>query len=106
MKMTKEYEKGILTVRLQGELDHHAAAELREELDRELEERAIKELVLDFAEVSFMDSSGIGVIVGRYKKLDAMGGKTVIINLSQQVDKILSLSGIKKIIMCEGEKNE
>ena len=50
-----------------------------------------------------MDSSGIGVIVGRYKKIDALGGKMMIIRASEQVDKILELSGIKRILACKKE---
>ncbi len=107
MNIEKTYEKGVLTVKICGEIDHHTANEIRERLDMEIEERAIKRLVWDFKEVTFMDSSGIGVIVGRYKKLEAMGGETLIINLCPQVDKILKLSGIKGIIKCgEGDKDE
>lgn len=106
MTAEKSYEKGVLTVRLYGELDHHTASEIREELDMEIDSRAIKKLVMDFGDVGFMDSSGIGVIVGRYKKLDAIGGELVLINLSPQLDKILEISGIKRIIRCEGDRDE
>ncbi len=108
MNIEKTYEKGVLTAVINGELDHHTAGEVRHALDTEIEEKAIKRLVMDFKGVTFMDSSGIGIIVGRYKKLEAMGGETFIINLSPQVDKILEISGIKGVINCkrEGEYNE
>lgn len=101
MKTELDFAKGTLTARVSGEIDHHTAALLRAELDREIETRSIKKLVLDFEEVTFMDSSGIGVIVGRYKKLEAMGGELSIIRIKNNVDKILEISGIKKIIQCE-----
>ncbi len=103
MKVLMDYKQGVLSAKIQGELDHHTAAELRDSLDLEIESRAIKRLVLDFSGVPFMDSSGIGVIVGRYKKLDGMGGETEVINICPAVDKILELSGIKTIIPCRKE---
>lgn len=103
MKIRIEYASGTLVAKLCGEIDHHTANRLRDVLDREIEEKSIKNLVLDFNEVTFMDSSGIGVIVGRYKKIDALGGRMMIIRTSEQVDKILELSGIKKILSCKKE---
>ncbi|MBE7012331.1 MAG: anti-sigma F factor antagonist [Ruminococcaceae bacterium] len=103
MNVRLEYASGTLIAKISGEIDHHTTNHLREVLDRELIEKSIKNLILDFNEVSFMDSSGIGVIVGRYKKIDALGGKMMIIRTSEQVDKILELSGIKKILSCKKE---
>ena len=90
-----------MTARLSGEIDHHGAREMREEIDRTAEKMRPKTLRLDFTSVPFMDSSGVGVIVGRYKKLEAMGGELSIIRIKNNVDKILEISGIKKIIQCE-----
>ena len=98
MNVRLEYASGTLIAKIDGEIDHHTSNRLREILDRELMEKSIKNLILDFDEVSFMDSSGIGVIVGRYKKINALGGKMMIIRTSEQVDKILELSGIKKLL--------
>ncbi len=103
MNVRLEYASGTLIAKIDGEIDHHTSNRLREILDRELMEKNIKNLILDFDEVSFMDSSGIGVIVGRYKKIDALGGKMMIIRTSEQVDKILELSGIKKLLSCKRE---
>ncbi len=103
MKIRLEYASGTLVAKIRGEIDHHTSGELREVLDKELMEKSIKNLVLDFNDVSFMDSSGIGVIVGRYKKIDALGGQIMIIRAKPQVDKILELSGIKKILKCKEE---
>ncbi len=100
MKIDMESIGTTLIVKLSGEIDHHTSVELREEVDREIGLRNIVNLVLDFDEVTFMDSSGIGVIVGRYKQIQARGGKTMIIRVKPQVDKILEISGLKKILDC------
>ena len=89
-----------LVVKPEGEIDQSCAAELRTEIDRELRHQHIKTLILDFGGVTFMDSSGIGVIIGRYKQVKALGGKTMIVRPQPQVDKILELSGLKKIVEC------
>ena len=89
-----------LVVKLAGEIDHHSAPELKEEADRAISMRNIVNLVLDFDGVTFMDSSGIGVIIGRYKQIQARGGKVMIIRVKPQVDKVLEVSGLKKIMDC------
>ena len=89
-----------LVVKIEGEIDHHTAPMLREKVDRELDSKNIVNLILDFDGVNFMDSSGIGVIAGRYKEIHARGGKVMIIRVKPQVDKILELSGMKTLLEC------
>ncbi len=89
-----------LVAKIDGEIDHHTAATLKSELDRELNMHNILNLVLDFDRVTFMDSSGIGVIAGRYKEINARGGKVMVIRVKPQVDKILEISGLKTIMEC------
>ncbi len=89
-----------LVAKLTGELDHHTAPILRDTLDREISLNNTVNIVLDFDGVTFMDSSGIGVIVGRYKQISARGGKIMVIRVKPQVDKILEISGLKKILDC------
>ncbi len=89
-----------LVMKIEGEIDHHTAPELREQMDRVLESKNIINLVLDFDRVTFMDSSGIGMIAGRYKQIQARGGKVMVIRVKPQVDKILEISGLKKILEC------
>lgn len=89
-----------LVAKIDGEIDHHTAAILKSELDRELNMHNIVNLVLDFDRVTFMDSSGIGVIAGRYKEINARGGKVMVIRVKPQVDKILEISGLKTIMEC------
>ena len=100
MDIRIEHIGTTLVVKPEGELDHHSAKNVRETIDREIEQRKIKNLVLDFNKVSFMDSSGIGVIAGRYKIINSLGGKTMVIRANEQVDKILEISGLKKILEC------
>lgn len=100
MKIKTESIGTTLVVKIAGEIDHHTATELRDEVDREINLRNIVNLVLDFDGVSFMDSSGIGVIIGRYKQIRARGGKTMLIRVQPQVDRVLELSGLKKILEC------
>ncbi|MBR5614186.1 MAG: anti-sigma F factor antagonist [Clostridia bacterium] len=89
-----------LVAKLSGEIDHHTAPHIRDAIDREMNIRNIVNLVLDFDNVTFMDSSGIGVIAGRYKEIQARGGKVMIIRVKPQVDKILEISGLKTILDC------
>lgn len=98
--MRMEYIGSTLVVKLEGEIDQSCAAEIRTDIDREILLKNAKNLILDFGGVTFMDSSGIGVIIGRYKQIKARGGKTMIIRAQPQVDKILELSGLKKIMDC------
>jgi len=100
MKIRIESIGTTLVVKINGEIDHHTAPELREAMDKELALKNITNIVLDFDEVSFMDSSGIGMIVGRYKQVAARGGKMMIIRVKPQVDKVLEISGLKKIMEC------
>ena len=100
MDMRMEYIGTTLVVKLEGEIAQSCAAEIRTDIDREIQLKNVRNLILDFAGVTFMDSSGIGVIIGRYKQIKARGGKTMIIRARPQVDKILELSGLKKILDC------
>lgn len=85
-------------VRLSGELDHHSAAEIRDKLDQIIAKTAPGVLVLDFSEVTLMDSSGIGLVIGRYKRLKAQGAQLKVCNLSRQIDQVFQLSGLYTII--------
>lgn len=87
-----------LIVSVSGELDQHKASYLREQTDLKITHANIKNLVFDFTNLDFMDSSGIGVIIGRYKLMRTMGGSVQIVVKKQSVKKILELSGIRKIV--------
>lgn len=96
-----EYFDDILLIEVSGEIDHHSAKILREKIDRELFMYKAKNVYLDLAEVNFMDSSGLGLILGRYTKVTELGGKLKISNPSPEVSKLLKLAGTEKMIQIE-----
>ena len=98
MSVELSCKDACLTAKLSGELDHHAAAEMRISIDGELERTSPRLLILDFGKVSFMDSSGIGLILGRARLLSSWGGKIIAINTSDRIRKIITLSGLGQII--------
>jgi len=95
-----------LIVKLEGELDHHVAKTIRVELDEVISNKRSKNLIFNLEKMNFMDSSGIGVIIGRYKKLSKMGGKVAVVGVSEKVDKIFSLAGLYSIINKYENQNE
>ena len=94
---------GHLTGKVPAEVDHCFADEVREIVDRLLQTEDIKILEFDFRNTEFMDSSGIGLLMGRYKLIRAIGGSVKITHAGERIQKILMLSGIHKIIPIEGE---
>lgn len=91
-------EKNLFIEFITSELDHHITNEVRDEIDFVLSSKQIKNIVFDFRNIRFMDSSGIGVIIGRYKKICKDGGKVFIVNVNERVKKIFTLSGMNKIV--------
>lgn len=98
--MTKDFHigKNALIFHLQGEIDQHAATQLKERIDIEIESSTKRNLIIDLKDVVLMDSSGIGLIVGRYKLVSSIGGKFAVCGASEHIRKMLELSGITKII--------
>lgn len=96
LKFEKENEK--LIVYMMGELDHHSAEEVRNKIDDRLDREDINKLIMDFTNVTFMDSSGIGVVIGRYKKISLKKGMVCIANVNNSVKRVFDLSGMFKII--------
>ena len=108
MKFTYDSQFKILTLIITEEIDHYTADKIRNRTDFEIQKYMPKELIIDFANVSFMDSAGIGMIIGRYKTMNIFGGKTYMKNVSRGVRKIFEMTGILKIIPIieGGTKNE
>lgn len=90
-----------LVVKVPKEVDHCFADEIREEVDRKIQMEDIKILEFDFQETEFMDSSGVGLLMGRYKLMRALGGEVVITHVGERMKKVLMLSGVHKIIPME-----
>ena len=102
--MKYQVEENCLTIFLPGELDHHNAEEIRKGSDKLIEENHIKGVIFDFQETNFMDSSGIGVIMGRYKIVYLLGGEVWAVNANERMKKILTMSGVTKIIQMYEEE--
>ncbi len=95
---TYDIYQRCLVIRLNEELDHHNALRIREKADKLIDRNNIKHIIFDFSGAGFMDSAGIGVIMGRYRKVIFIGGKTAVAGVSSSVDRIFRLSGLYKII--------
>lgn len=95
-----DYERRhqTVTVRLANELDHRAATQLKGELDNLLADRSIRRLVLDLQRLKFMDSSGIGLIIGRYKQMARRGGSVAVINPDAHMDRIFQMAGLYELV--------
>ena len=90
-----------MTVILSGELDHHNAVKFRTEIDGLIQSRKPKILILDVEHIDFMDSSGLGLIMGRYRNVQGYGGKLILRNPSEAILKICRLSGLGRFVKIE-----
>lgn len=93
-----------LWISVPKELDHHSAEGICLETDRLVRQKDIREIVFDFSDTVFCDSSGIGMLMGRYKMMKALGGNVRAVQVRERVGKILMLSGVMKIIPVETRK--
>ena len=99
MKISTRVENGVLHISLDGEIDEYSAPDARRETDRQIDcSPSCEKAYIDLQKVTFMDSTGIGFLIGRYKKLLRLGIKTYIVNPNAAADKILSLAGIYSLI--------
>ena len=97
----------MITAYLEGELDHHSAKLIREEIDAEIERSMANLLILDFRDVTFMDSSGIGLVMGRYRQMQFQGGQVQVVNTSPQIYKVMRIAGLDRMAVIEkGVKKE
>ncbi len=83
-----------LTAQLTGEIDHHTAREMREKIDAAVIRGEITTLQLDFGGVTFMDSSGIGLIMGRYRLMQGRGGQVEVVKASKRMKKLMEMAGL------------
>ncbi len=97
MKFIRQ-EDNVLIVTLPEEIDHHKTPELAEAIDDMLLNGTADRVIFDFASTRFMDSSGVGLLVGRYRKVQTLGGQVLVCNVAGHMAKILQLSGIEKFI--------
>ena len=93
-----EFTGTVLKVKLRGEIDHHSAVAVRSNIDDMIRSKRPAELIIDMSAVDFMDSSGLGLIMGRYTAMQAIGGETCVLDPSPATERIMSLAGMERII--------
>lgn len=96
----------ILIVRLEGELDHHSAELLRSKMEEQIIDTKISHVLLSLKNLHFMDSSGLGVILGRYKQISARGGDMIVCSINPVIYRLFELSGMFKIIKVKDSEEE
>lgn len=101
LNIEMEVIQDVLCIRLIGELDHHYADKLRELATQAIEDNNIRHIVLNLESLTFMDSSGLGVILGRYKQIKQSQGEMVVCAISPAVQRLFDMSGLFKIIRLE-----
>ena len=94
----------VLTVRMPRELDHHSTQEIRLKADRLIAEKNINQVEFDFRNTEFMDSSGIGLVMGRYQNIRLLGGIVMATHVNDRIFKILQLAGVTNVIGIDREK--
>ncbi len=94
-------EGDTLTARLRGELDHHGAVAVRTHIDAEIEHLSPQSTVLDLSALDFMDSSGLGLIMGRYALMQRRGGDFCVVGANERVLKIFHLAGLERMVKIE-----
>ena len=87
-----------LTIRMPNEIDHHQAKYISEMADMYIMNGQVVNVIFDFSNTAFMDSSGIGIVVGRYKKVSLVGGKVFVIHANRRMEKMLYMSGLMDIV--------
>ncbi|MEG0614163.1 MAG: anti-sigma factor antagonist [Oscillospiraceae bacterium] len=97
MSVSFEKVENVLIANISGDIDHHSAVDIRTEIDTEVQTFSPKILKLDFQRVGFMDSSGIGLVLGRYKLMQGLGGEITVVNTPNYIKKVMILAGLDRI---------
>lgn len=101
MEVKLELNEQAATAYLSGEIDHHGVKPVREEIDSFVEGAMPKLLLMDFTEVTFMDSSGIGLVMGRYKLMKSLGGEVKVTNPTPHIKKVMKLAGLDRLAVID-----
>ena len=103
--MNSNYIKDTKTLilKITEEVDQHTADKVRRKLDNEIELYTPQKVIFDFSEITFMDSSGIGMVLGRYKLVKMLGGEFELINVNRRLKKIFDMSGVSRLIKINDE---
>lgn len=90
----------VLLVHLPREIDHHSGERIQKSVDRQLRTKKIARIVFDFSQTEFMDSAGIGILLGRYKRMKERGGDAAMYGVSARIARLLRIAGMDKLIRC------
>lgn len=101
-----EVSNGVMIIYLPKELDHYAAEKLKKKTQKVFDTERIMHLIFDFERTEFMDSSGIGLITGRFRRVYDNGGNVYVVNVSNGIDKVLLMSGIYRIVTRKETKED
>lgn len=101
MPIRVESDGQTVTAFLSGEIDHHTAVEMRQAIDAQLVGSSANLLVMDFRDVTFMDSSGIGLVMGRYRQIRYNDGQLHVINTSPHIYKVMRIAGLERLAVIE-----
>ena len=99
-----EFKESVLIAHVTGEIDHHSALCVREAVDKQIFSKRPSKLLLELSHVGFMDSSGLGLIMGRYTLMKKLGGSTALLDPSEAIMRIVSLAGLERIVKIERTK--
>ncbi len=103
--MTIDVMGEAMIIRPKGELDHHYAQEIREKADKIILKGEIRKVIFDFTNVLFMDSSGIGVIMGRYRLMEAIKGSVCAFGANERIKRLIKMSGLSRVItLCPNQQ--
>ena len=97
MGVRLERNRNVLTAIIEGDIDHHTARDIRTAIDNSIEEMSPDALELDFGGVQFMDSSGIGLIMGRFRLMKLLNGKLKVVNVPPHIARLIKLSGLEAL---------
>lgn len=103
--MTTYVQDKMLTIALTGEIDHHRAKTMMQNMERKIDEYMPRVCILDFRDVTFMDSSGIAVVIHALRRVRELDGILKIKNVPQQPYKVLRAAGIERVVTVEGRVN-
>lgn len=106
MELKFKRKNKTLIILIAGEIDHHTSQELRRQTESALEQMGGKNIIFGFQEVTFMDSSGIGVMIGRYKQIQSLGGRIAISCPNKKIEEIIHLSGLSRLLPSFPSLNE
>ena len=106
MNIGFEYVDRLLIAKINGDIDHHSCEEIRSKIDKEITIKNPKSILFDMEHVGFMDSSGIGVLIGRFKNIANNGGKAGMINVKPQILRLCEICGLQKIIRIYPNKKQ